>query len=165
VKAVATPPLTAAPAATDRAAFAGLATRVLAFALDALIINAVILFVGVVCALGLSLIDFPSVFDKILVAIGGVIALAWTAGYFVVFWSTTGQTPGNRVFEIRVQSGSRAAPPRAAVALLRFALLPISALPLFAGFLLILFDDRRRALHDRLVGTVVVYAPSARARR
>jgi uncharacterized RDD family membrane protein YckC len=38
-------------------------------------------------------------------------------------------------------------------------LLPLSAIPLCAGFLLVLVDDRRRALHDRLVRTVVVHVP------
>jgi uncharacterized RDD family membrane protein YckC len=32
---------------------------------------------------------------------------------------------------------------------------------LFLGYLMILVDSQRRALHDRLVGSVVVYAPSA----
>ena len=51
-------------------------------------------------------------------------------------------------------------------ALLRLLALPLSAIPLCAGFLLILVDRRRRALHDRLVRTVVVYAPAeARAAR
>jgi uncharacterized RDD family membrane protein YckC len=38
----------------------------------------------------------------------------------------------------------------------RFVGLTIAALPLFAGFLIILVDDRRRGLHDRLARTVVV---------
>jgi uncharacterized RDD family membrane protein YckC len=33
----------------------------------------------------------------------------------------------------------------------------VAAIPLFAGYLLILVDDRRRGLHDRLAGTVVVF--------
>ena len=44
-------------------------------------------------------------------------------------------------------------------ALLRFAGLILAALPLFAGFLAILVDDRRRGVHDMLAGTVVVPAP------
>jgi uncharacterized RDD family membrane protein YckC len=44
-------------------------------------------------------------------------------------------------------------------ALLRFAGLILAALPLFAGFLTILVDDRRRGVHDMLAGTVVVPAP------
>jgi hypothetical protein len=41
---------------------------------------------------------------------------------------------------------------------LRFAGLILAALPLFVGFLTILVDDRRRGVHDMLVGTVVVPA-------
>jgi uncharacterized RDD family membrane protein YckC len=38
----------------------------------------------------------------------------------------------------------------------------LAALPLFAGFLRILIDDRRRGLQDRLARTVVVYSSDAR---
>ena len=47
-------------------------------------------------------------------------------------------------------------------AIVRLAAMALAALPLFAGFLLILVDDRRRGLQDRLARTVVVYAPDAR---
>jgi uncharacterized RDD family membrane protein YckC len=40
---------------------------------------------------------------------------------------------------------------------LRVPALLLSAIPFFAGFLMILVDGRRRALHDHLVGTVVIY--------
>ena len=95
-------------------------------------------------------------------------ALLWTAGYFVAFWSATGQTPGNRVMRIRVvtASGERVKPRRGVV---RCVGLVLAALPLFAGYALILFDRQRRGLQDRLAGTVVVEAPSvvsfAEARR
>ena len=106
---------------------------------------------------------------------GGVAYLLWGIGYFVTFWSTTGQTPGNRVFRIRVRGahGEERLLPRRA--LLRFVGLTLAAIPLFAGFLIILVDDRRRGLQDRLARTVVVDAerrlalqpdrPSARRRR
>jgi uncharacterized RDD family membrane protein YckC len=35
--------------------------------------------------------------------------------------------------------------------------LALAIIPLFAGFLPVLFDERRRALPDYLAGTVVVY--------
>ena len=41
----------------------------------------------------------------------------------------------------------------------------LSVLLLFLGYLMILVDGRRRALHDRLVGSVVVYVPSVRTPR
>jgi uncharacterized RDD family membrane protein YckC len=38
-----------------------------------------------------------------------------------------------------------------------------AAIPLGAGFLLILVDDRRRGLHDRIAGTLVIHsAPTSR---
>jgi uncharacterized RDD family membrane protein YckC len=37
--------------------------------------------------------------------------------------------------------------------------LVLAALPLFAGYVLILFDSKRRGFQDRFVGTVVVEAP------
>jgi len=42
--------------------------------------------------------------------------------------------------------------------LLRFVALTLAAIPLFAGFLPILFDDRRRGLQDLIARTVVVDA-------
>jgi len=41
-------------------------------------------------------------------------------------------------------------------ALVRFAALIVAILPFFAGFLPVLFDDRRRALQDYVAGTSVI---------
>jgi uncharacterized RDD family membrane protein YckC len=145
---------------TSGSPYAGLATRTLAFAVDAAVINGIALFVGIVVALGLSLLDLPHDVQVVLAAIGAALALVWTVSYFVVCWSATGQTPGNRLMEIRVQqttTGRAVSPWRA---FLRLLCLVLSAIPLCAGFLLVLVDRRRRALHDRLVRTEVVYAPA-----
>lgn len=151
-------PAVPAPAATesDQASpYAGLVTRVLAFATDALVINVVGWFVAIVVALGLSLLDIPDGARDVLLAIGSLIGLLWSAGYFVLFWSTTGQTLGNRLLRIRVQDALTGSPPSPRRALWRLLVLPLSAIPLCAGFLLILVDPRRRALHDLLARTVV----------
>jgi uncharacterized RDD family membrane protein YckC len=137
--------------------YAGLATRALAFAIDAAVINAAAWFVALVVGLCLSLVSLPDVVEAILVGIGALAALCWSVAYFVTFWSTTGQTPGDRVLEIRVQSADGAVLLSGRRALVRALALPLSAIPFCAGFLLILFDGRRRALHDRLAGSVVVY--------
>jgi uncharacterized RDD family membrane protein YckC len=47
-------------------------------------------------------------------------------------------------------------------ALLRLIGAILAAIPFFAGYLLILVDDRRRGLHDMLAGTTVVYATTSR---
>lgn len=136
--------------------YAGLATRVLAFAADAAVINVVGWFVALVISLGLSLIGIPDGVTDVLIAIGSLIGLLWTVSYFAFFWSTTGQTPGNRLLGIRVIDARTGLPPRPRRAVRRFFCLILAAIPLCLGFLWILVDDRRRGWHDKLARTVVV---------
>jgi uncharacterized RDD family membrane protein YckC len=140
-------------------AYAGLATRALAFAIDAAVINGAALLVGVVVGLGLSLFDIPDDTRTLLLAVGAALTLAWTMSYFVVFWSANGQTPGNRILQICVQDARTGRPPTHRRSLRRVLLLGISVLLLFIPTMLMLVDRRRRAMHDRLAGTVVVYGP------
>ena len=147
--------------------YVGLVTRGVAFALDAAVINVVAIFVGVGVALILSLLHLPSEIKAVLVALGGAAYVLWSIGYFVGFWSAGGQTPGNRAMRIRVVAvkGERLKPRRAFV---RCIGLLLAALPLMAGYLMILFNRRRRGLQDYLARTVVVEAPQvsfAEARR
>jgi uncharacterized RDD family membrane protein YckC len=150
--------------------YAGLVTRAISFAADAAVINLAATVVGVGAALILSLLHLPKELKTVLAAIGGVAYVLWLVGYFVVFWSTTGQTPGARIMQIRVQTanGDTLRPRRA---MLRVGGLLVAALPLFAGFVPVLYDERRRAFQDRLAGTVVVdmpalsFAASLRARK
>jgi uncharacterized RDD family membrane protein YckC len=129
---------------------------------DAAIVNLIALLVGVGVGLALSILSISDSAEKVLLACGGVAFVLWTAAYFAVFWSTTGQTPGNRLMRIRVccADGEGLSVRRS---LLRFGGLMLAALPLFAGFLPVLVDDRRRGLHDMLAGTVVVGAEITRS--
>jgi uncharacterized RDD family membrane protein YckC len=110
-------------------------------------------------ALILTVVSLPDELDTVLVVAGSVAYVLWLVGYFVVFWSSTGQTPGNRLLQLRVARAADGTSPSAGAAMLRCAGVILAALPLFAGFLPILFDDCRRGLHDMLAGTVVVPAP------
>ena len=145
-----------AVAAAER--YVGLVTRVIAFVLDAALIRP-----GGDHRGGWRLADrvgvaSPGGSKTILEAIAGAASILWSIGYFVVFWSTTGQTPGSRAMQIRVvsASGGRIKPHRAIV---RCVGLVLAALPLFAGYLLILLDGKRRGFQDRFAGTLVVEAP------
>ncbi len=138
--------------------YAGMVTRAIAFAIDAAIVNFSGIAVGVVVGLGISILNIPADVEKALAVVGGVVFVLWTVGYFVVFWSTTGQTPGNRVMQIRVVRSDGSTLPRR-TAVLRLAALAVAAIPFFAGFLPILFDRHRRALQDFVARSVVVRAP------
>jgi uncharacterized RDD family membrane protein YckC len=139
--------------------YQGLVTRAIAFAVDSAIIDLIALLVGVGLGLALSILSISDDLRTVLLACGGVAFVVWSVAYFAVFWSTTGQTPGNRLMHIRVCDADDGAVLSLRRSVLRFGALVLAALPLFAGFLTILVDNRRRGVHDMLAGTVVVGVP------
>jgi uncharacterized RDD family membrane protein YckC len=145
-------------------AYVGLVTRTIAFALDAALINVVALLTAAAVLLAFSVVEIPDGLRTAAIAVGAGAYALWIVGYFVTFWATTGQTPGSRAMRIKVraQSGGRLRPRRA---LLRFVGLTLAAIPFFAGFALILVDDRRRGLQDVLARTVVVETDAGEGRR
>ena len=88
----------------------------------------------------------------------------WAFVYFAHSWAASGRTAGMALFGVRVvtDDGTTASGRRAVV---RTLALPLSFLFLGLGFTGILLGARRRALHDVIAGTVVVYAWDARAAR
>jgi len=138
--------------------YVGLATRVVSFVVDAALITLVDVLVGVGAALILAVLHVPSELKTILAVIGAAAYVLGSILYFVIFWCTTGQTPGARVMQLRVVSsdGARVKPRWAVVRCIGVVL---AALPLFAGFVPILFDARRRGFQDWLAHTAVVDAP------
>jgi uncharacterized RDD family membrane protein YckC len=138
--------------------YAGLVTRAIAFAIDAAIVDLAGAAVAAVVGLTLSVLKTPHDVDKVLLAAGGFLFVVWTIAYFVVFWSTTGQTPGNRVMRIRVRRSESDEPLLVRWALMRLAGLVLAAIPLLLGFLPILLTARRRGLQDLLGRSVVVSA-------
>ena len=145
--------------------YTGLVTRAIAFGIDALLIDLAAAGVAAIVALALNLLQVPSKLDPLLATVGAVALVLWGAAYFVTFWSTTGQTPGARMMRFRVLAPraerGRITPRRA---LVRLIAMTLAAIPLLAGFFMVLFDDRRRGLHDRIAGTVVVDAPDTETR-
>jgi uncharacterized RDD family membrane protein YckC len=157
--------VTASVRAQAPAAYAGLATRMLAFAADAIVIDVVAWLVGGIVAVAVSAFDPSDAVQSVLVTGGAVAGAIWTVAYFVGFWSTSGQTPGDRLMRIRVQDVTTAEVIPVHRAIGRFAGLVLSVVLLFAGVLWMLVDRRRRGLHDHLAGTAVTYLGTSTARR
>lgn len=144
-------------APVENLAYVGLVTRGISWAVDALIIN----FVAIITGLGAELIAsiFPITKDlkPALLAIAGVVYVVWTAAYFVVFWSISGQTPGSRLMQVRLVTpgGGKVNPVRA---LVRWIGMNVAMLPLPWGYLPIPF--KRLGFPDWLAHTRVIEAPS-----
>jgi uncharacterized RDD family membrane protein YckC len=133
--------------------FGGLVSRAIALVTDAALAHVAFLVIAASVGLVLSLAgEVRPGWVEGAVAGGGWAVVV--AAYFVSFWSTTGQTPGMRVMRLRVVTRAGAPVPvwRSVV---RFAGLVLAIIPLFAGFLPVLVDGKRRALQDYLAGTVV----------
>jgi uncharacterized RDD family membrane protein YckC len=139
----------------QRVPYAGVATRALALAIDALLSQAIFVVGAALAGLASSLVGElrPEWLVTIVVSLGWVLT---EVAYFAGFWAVTGQTPGMRLMHLRVVARD-GAPPHLARAIVRLVGLLLSIVPLFAGFLPILVNDRRRGLADFLAGTFVVY--------
>jgi uncharacterized RDD family membrane protein YckC len=88
------------------------------------------------------------------------LALLWLFGalaYRPYFWVTWGQTPGQRVMQIKVvrRDGRSLSWGRAIARYLGYY---VSALPLYLGFLWVLWDPHKQGFHDKIADTVVVRA-------
>ncbi len=137
--------------------YVGVVTRTIAIVIDAVLIDVVALAATGAALIVRSVFGLAGKHHGTVVAVIAASAFAiWMISYFAVFWTTTGQTPGNRVMHIRVvrSDGSRVRPRHA---LIRLGAMAIS-LPLFWGYLPILTSARRRGVPDVMAGTVVVVA-------
>ena len=138
----------------ERTVCAGIVTRALALAVDVAATIGIHLLLVAVVALVASLVGGlrPQWLVGMLLGLGWILI---AGGYFVLFWSTTGQTPGMRLFRLRVHS--RGAVPSVGRSIVRMVGLVLAIVLLFLGFVPVLFDERRRGLPDFLASTVVEY--------
>jgi len=143
------------PPRSEQSPYGGIVTRAIALATDGLL--TVVMFMSIVGIAALIGSLVGGLRPEWLV--GVLLGSGWTlvvGVYFVLFWSTAGQTPGMRLLHVRVRRPGGETP-SIARSLVRLVGLVLAIVPLFAGFLPVLFTDRRRGLPDFLAGTVVVY--------
>jgi uncharacterized RDD family membrane protein YckC len=138
--------------------YVGLITRLVATGIDALVINLIAVVTGALINLVASILGKQNGLTSAEAVVGAIAWWLWVTAYFVSFWTLTGQTIGCRVMAIRVENAAGGGI-RWPQSLRRFAGCVLAALPLGAGFLLTLVDDRRRGLQDRIGGTVVRWQP------
>ena len=139
--------------AADVSRFGGLFTRAFGLVVDAGLAQIAFLVIAASVGLVLSLVgDVGSGLLGGLLAGGGWFAVV--SLYFVSFWTATGQTPGMRIMRLRVVT-REGKTPSLWRSLVRLVGMVLAIVPLFAGFLPVLVDARRRALPDFLAGTVV----------
>ncbi len=132
-------------------AFGGAGERLVAYIVDSLIIAGLLIVVFIA---GLLIAVIVPLAGLLVWLIGG---LAVGIGYFPYFWVKGGQTPGLKMFQMRVVRDHDGGPIGIGSALLRlFGLYVLDGLVFYIGFIWIFIDKRNRCWHDLIAGTVVV---------
>jgi uncharacterized RDD family membrane protein YckC len=144
--------------------YAGFASRFAAFVVDLVVLTGIFMLILAAINFAASIVTGKDIaFNRGNLWV--VIAyLIWGFIYFAHFWGLNGRTAGGALFGLQVltEDGDDVSGRRAIARTLAF---PLSFLILGLGFLGILLDDQRRALHDVIARTVVVYSWDARAAR
>jgi uncharacterized RDD family membrane protein YckC len=145
--------------------FGGFWRRLLAFAIDSIILYFVslILFLIGLLALKLGGVSFGSIVltgdlplgTGLFAAVYIVTALLTGIIYFIWFHGTVGATPGKMLFGLRVIQISGEIM-TLGVAFLRWVGYVVSGLVFFLGFIWIAFEGRKQGWHDKIAATLVI---------
>lgn len=106
------------------------------------------------------IIAIPTVIFMMLlpVSLAYVIALVIGVGYAVYFWTTSGQTPGKMAMGLKVVNAETGDLLDPGAAVIRYVGYLISGIPLYLGFLWIIWDPKHEGWHDKIAKTKVIRA-------
>ena len=134
---------------------AGFISRAVAFSIDAVLIVIIIGALSWVVTQIERLFEFfvrdVDLAGPYVIAVPFIIVL-----YYTGQWALTGATIGKWLLGLRVVRAD-GYPPTFVRSLIRFVGYGLSAIVFFLGYLWVLFDNERRAWHDELAGTWVIY--------
>jgi uncharacterized RDD family membrane protein YckC len=152
------------PPASLQGHYAGAASRAAAYAVDAAV-STTAFSVGAAAATYLLRLIAGIDLDVDRGHAGWAVGYAaWLAVYYGYSWAATGRSAGSALLGLRITARD-GGPLGVRRALVRVAAFPLSFATVGLGFVGILFGRERRALHDVLAGTAVVYDWEARTSR
>jgi uncharacterized RDD family membrane protein YckC len=143
---------------------AGFASRFIAFIFDCVVSIGIFMLVLSAASFAASVLTGSSIHwsrENTWVVIA---FFAWEFFYYAYFWTASGKTPGMVLLGVQVigEDGTETGTRRGLIRTLAF---PLSFILLGLGFISILFRRDRRALHDLIADTAVVYCWDAREAR
>jgi uncharacterized RDD family membrane protein YckC len=136
---------------------AGFPIRLGAYLIDAVIVTlglmVLILPLSLVAGFFASRVGFIAVLISLFIWLLSMVA---PIGYFVLFWAREGATPGKKILRLRVVRDDGIDPVGFKTAALRLVGYLASGIIFYIGFLMILFTEDRKGLHDRIAKTGVI---------
>jgi len=129
--------------------YAGFGQRLLASIIDAVIIS---LVNGSLNTLFEEISSLPAI-----TSVKFIILLSIDLTYHTYFIGKKGQTPGKMAMDIQVVSTETKNPPGYLMAFIReYPAKILSTILLFFGYLWVLWDPNKQALHDKIARTIVI---------
>ena len=129
-----------AQVAHDDTISADFGTRLVAWLIDAIII-------GVPTFILAMILPMPLVY---------LLALVAGVAYQVYFWTTSGQTPGKMVMGLKVVSAETGELLDTGGAAIRYVGYIVSGIPIYLGFLWVIWDQKHEGWHDKIAKTRVI---------
>jgi uncharacterized RDD family membrane protein YckC len=157
-------PLSTGEVQNLRGQHAGFASRFIAFIFDCIVSIGVFMLTLSAISFAASVLTGSSIHWSRGNTWVVIAFFAWEFFYYAYFWTASGKTIGMVLLGVQVvgQDGSSVGTRRGLIRTLAF---PLSFILLGLGFLGILLGRDRRALHDVIAGTAVVYGWDAREAR
>jgi uncharacterized RDD family membrane protein YckC len=136
---------------TETLVYAGFWWRLLASAIDQMLITIALVPILVIVYGGVSL-DPAAIGQG---PAGLLLSVVVPAIIVLVFWAARSATPGKMVIAARIVRADTGERPITGQFVVRYLGYYLSCLPLGLGFVWIAFDPRKQGWHDMLAGTVV----------
>ena len=144
--------------------YAGGISRLVAFAVDIVAVWGIYTLGAAAVSLASQLVTGHSLKVSNHQVLSLVLLVVWGYIYFSYQWALSGKTIGMALFGLQVVH-SNGSPVSGRQAMLRTLVLPLSFLFFGLGLVGILVQKERRALHDLIAHTAVIYAWDARGAR
>ena len=132
--------------------YAGFWGRVGAYFIDGLLL-CLVMYSCLFMAYGLRYLEDPNAYWG---PLQPLISYVLPAILVLLFWTIKSATPGKMAIAATIVDAKTGAKPSTKQFLMRYFGYILSTLPLFLGFLWVVFDRRKQGWHDKLAGTVVV---------
>jgi uncharacterized RDD family membrane protein YckC len=124
-------------------------------------------FASIIDTLILMLITYPLLYliygsyywdsDEVFLGFADfVLSCALPIAGTIAFWMYKSATPGKMSLKLAVVDAKTGGKPTLQQSIIRYIGYIISALPLLLGYIWVIFDPKKQALHDKLAGTVVI---------
>ena len=132
--------------------YAGFVTRWVAFTID----NAILALITV-----MLIFPFPYFEDAFQVGIQRTLTTLLLVLATIYLWvKYDGATPGKKIMKIKIVDAESFKTIGFKQAVKRYAGYILSSIPFLMGFAMVLFTNKKQALHDKISNTVVVYSDS-----